>query len=169
MKKQYFQNISEKKKIIKINNLLILKIGSVSLKQNDLKNILKKIKNLNFVQLNLKNKKICFSFQDNDIKKEYIKKFLYGQNLIFFTEEKNHNIILENLKQIQNICENFNDNIFFVNYLDSDYNFIIDASYFSIENNFFLLNTNNKQNINFFCQYLKTGLTDFTQVLKNLK
>jgi hypothetical protein len=112
MKKQYLKSISEKKKIIKMNNLLILKIGSVSLKQNDLKNILTKIKSLNFVQLNLKNKKISFNFQNNDIKKKYIKNFLYGQNLIFFTEEKNQNIVLENLKQIQNICENFKDNIF---------------------------------------------------------
>jgi hypothetical protein len=169
MKKQYLKTISEKKKINKINNLLILKIGSVSLKQNDLKNILTKIKNLNFVQLNLKNKKIGFNFQNDDIKKEYIKKFLYGQNLIFFTEEKNYNIILENLKQIQNLCENFQDNIFFVNYLDSHYNFIIDSSYFSIENNFLLLNTSTIQNINFFCQYQKTGLTDLIQVLKNIK
>lgn len=169
MKKQYLKTISEKKKINKINNLLILKIGSVSLKQNDLKNILTKIKNLNFVQLNLKNKKIGFNFQNDDIKKEYIKKFLYGQNLIFFTEEKNYNIILENLKQIQNLCENFQDNIFFVNYLDSHYNFIIDSSYFSIENNLLLLNTNTIQNINFFCQYQKTGLTDLIQVLKNIK
>jgi hypothetical protein len=169
MKKQYLKSISEKKKIIKMNNLLILKIGSVSLKQNDLKNILTKIKSLNFVQLNLKNKKISFNFQNNDIKKKYIKNFLYGQNLIFFTEEKNQNIVLENLKQIQNICENFKDNIFFVNYLDSYYNFIIDASYFSIENNFNLLNTNTEQNINFFCQYQKTGLTDLIKILKNIK
>jgi hypothetical protein len=169
MKKQYLKHILKKKKIIKINNLLILKIGSVSLKQNDLKNILTKIKNLNFIQLNFKNKKMNFNFQDNDIKKEYLKNFLYGQNLIFFTEEKNHNIIFENLKQIQNICENFKENIFFVNYLDSYYNFILDASYFSIENNFFLLNTNTEQNINFFCQYQKTGLTDLIQVLKNIK